>query len=288
MFNEKIVEKLENIFEAYDIVLSYLDYTSADMILERKKVVQYLDKLFQNVDTVREEDINGLTSKKPLRSVIRLYLLRNDIAIIKDGKTSLSDLSKEMRRYKNDISKNSKYDEEEIENALENKNDESINSVMNKLLNYVFTTVLSSVTDEEMFEELIADANETLLSSIYSYDKEKHNNFKQYLTYNLDMLIINKQQKIINNGIYRNTFKYVDKYEDRIVERVDNIRLLKEIMEDAHLSILERKIVEYIYGLNDGMSHTYDEAAHEFNMNKMSAIQVGVEGINKLQKVKKQ
>ncbi len=288
MYNEEIVKKLEKIFEAYDIIMSYLEYTSADMILERKKVVQYLDKLFENVDAVREEDINGMTTKKPLRSVIRLYILRNDKAIIKDGKASLSDLSKEMRKYKNDISKNSKYIEEEIENALENKNNENINSVMNKLLNYVFTTVLSSVTDEEMFEELIADANETLISSIYSYDKVKHHSFKQYLTYNLDMLIINKQQKIINNGIYRDTFKYVDNYEDRIVERVDNIRLIKEIMEEAHLSILERKIVEYIYGLNDGMSHTYDEAAHEFNMNKMSAIQVGVEGINKLQKVKKQ
>ena len=67
-----------------------------------------------------------------------------------------------------------------------------------------------------MFEELLGEANETLLSSIYSYDKSKHNNFKQYLTYNLDVLIINKQTKIINDGTYKPNFVYVDKYENNI------------------------------------------------------------------------
>ena len=287
MYNTKILDKLEKIFEAYDIILSYLDYKSADMILERKKIVQYLDKLFENIDTVREEDINGLTAKKPLRSVIRLYLIRNNIVIIKEGKVALSDLSKETRKYKYDISKNSKFDEEEIEAALENKSEENINIVMNKLLNYVFTTLLESVTDEKMFEELLGEANETLLSSIYSYDKSKHNNFKQYLTYNLDILIINKQNKIINDGTYKPDFVYVDKYEDKIVERVDNLKLLKELIEAANLSIIERKVIDYMYGLTDGVAHTYDEVAREFKMNKMGAIQIQSGALNKLQKLKK-
>lgn len=287
MYNQKILDKLEKILEAYDIILTYLDYKSADMILERKKIVQYLDKLFENIDTVREEDINGLTTKKQLRSVIRLYLIRNNIAIIKEGKVALSDLSKETRKYKNDISENSKFDEEEIETALENKSEENINIVMNKLLNYVFTTLLESVTDEKMFEELLGEANETLLSSIYSYDKSTHNNFKQYLTYNLDILIINKQTKIINDGTYKPDFVYVDKYEDRIVERIDNLKLLKELIEAANLSIIERKVVDYMYGLTDGVAHTYDEVAREFKMNKMGAIQIQSGALNKLQKVKK-
>ncbi len=287
MYNQKILDKLEKIFEAYDIILTYLDYKSADMILERKKIVQYLDKLFENIDTVREEDINGLTTKKQLRSVIRLYLIRNNIAIIKEGKVALSDLSKETRKYKNDISENSKFDEEEIETALENKSEENINIVMNKLLNYVFTTLLESVTDEKMFEELLGEANETLLSSIYSYDKSTHNNFKQYLTYNLDILIINKQTKIINDGTYKPDFVYVDKYEDRIVERVDNLKLLKELIEAANLSIIERNVIDYMYGLTDGVAHTYDEVAREFKMNKMGAIQIQSGALNKLQKVKK-
>lgn len=287
MYNQKILDKLEKILEAYDIILTYLDYKSADMILERKKIVQYLDKLFENIDTVREEDINGLTTKKQLRSVIRLYLIRNNIAIIKEGKVALSDLSKETRKYKNDISENSKFDEEEIETALENKSEENINIVMNKLLNYVFTTLLESVTDEKMFEELLGEANETLLSSIYSYDKSTHNNFKQYLTYNLDILIINKQTKIINDGTYKPDFVYVDKYEDRIVERIDNLKLLKELIEAANLSIIERKVIDYMYGLTDGVAHTYDEVAREFKMNKMGAIQIQSGALNKLQKVKK-
>ncbi|MCR5482872.1 MAG: hypothetical protein K6E99_00465 [Bacilli bacterium] len=287
MYNQKILDKLEKILEAYDIVLTYLDYQSADMILERKKIVQYLDKLFENIDTVREEDINGLTTKKPLRSVVRLYLIRNNIAIIKEGKVALSDLSKDTRKYKNDISKNSKFDEEEIETALENKGEENINIVMNKLLNYVFTTLLESVTDEKMFEELLGEANETLLSSIYSYDKSKHNNFKQYLTYNLDILIINKQTKIINDGTYKSNFVYVDKYEDKIIERVDNLKLLKELIEAANLSIIERKVIDYMYGLTDGVAHTYDEVAREFKMNKMGAIQIQSGALNKLKKEKK-
>jgi len=286
VYNQKILDKLEKILEPYDIVLTYLDYKSADTILKRKKIVQYLDKIFENIDTVREEDINGLTTKKPLRSVIRLYLIRNNIAIIKEGKVALSDLSKDTRKYKNDISKNSKFDEEEIETALENKGEENINIVMNKLLNYVFTTLLESVTDEKMFEELLGEANETLLSSIYSYDKSKHNNFKQYLTYNLDILIINKQTKIINDGTYKSNFVYVDKYEDKIIERVDNLKLLKELIEAANLSIIERKVIDYMYGLTDGVAHTYDEVAREFKMNKMGAIQIQSGALNKLKKVK--
>ena len=237
-----------------------------------------------SIAIVKEEDIDGITTKKPLRSVIRLYLIRNNKAIIKEGNVAISDLPKDIRRYKYDISKNSKYDEEEIEEALENKSDENINSIMNKLLNYVFTIVLSRATDEKMFEELILEANETLLTTIYNYDKNRHNSFKNYLTYNIEMQIINKKSKIINDGLHNKTIKYVDKYEDRIIERVDNIRYLKQVMENAHLSILERKIVEYIYGLTDGIPHTYEEAAHEFNMNKMSATHVGTEAICKLKK----
>ena len=287
MYNEKIIQKLETIFDNIEKETSYLDYNSSNMILERKRVVQYLDKLFLNVEAVKEENINAITTKKTLRSVIRLYLIRNNKAIIKEEKVVISDLSKEMRRYKNDISKNSKYDEEEIEKILENKSNEKLNSIMNKLLNYVFTLVLSSSTDEKMFEELIGEANETLLSSIYNYDKKKHNNFKNYLTYNIEILIIKKQNKIINENKYKTSFAYADKYEDRIIERVDNIRLLKEIMKKAHLSTLEKEIIEYIYGLTDGMPHTYEEAAREFHINKIGATHLGTEALIKLKMVKK-
>jgi DNA-directed RNA polymerase sigma subunit (sigma70/sigma32) len=288
VYDKKILNNLEKIFDTLEDLKTPLEYEKANLILERKRIKQYLDKLFNDMEAVYETELYSLTNKEPLINVMKLYLIRKDIPIIKDEKVPLSDLSFSLKNYKRKISMHVSYTDDEIETLLKDRTRKNRECIMNSLLDFVFSTVLSSANDTSIFEELLADANETLLASIYRYDESRHNNFKEYLSYNLDITINKKQNEYMTKTIqYRKPNLIVGKYDEKIIERTDTIRFLKEIMEEANLSSLEKKIVEYIYGLTDGEAHTYEEAAIEFRMNKLGATHVGLEAINKLKRTQK-
>ena len=287
MYNMKTIENLEKIFDEVENLETPLTYENASLLLERKRVTQYLDKLFKNKESIYEEDIYSLTKKRSLRNVIKLYLIRNDKPIIKEQIVSISDLSNSLKMYKDDISKNETISDEAIEKLLEDRTLDNVNCVMNSLLDFVFDFVLPNATDEFIFEDLLSQSNAIFVTSIYKYDKNIHHNFKEFLKYNLEVLLSNNERYTIYDESPKSQVMFANKYEEKIVDRIDNIRLVKGIIDSANLSTLERKIIEYIYGLSDGMPHTYEEAALEFKMNTNGATQVGINALVKLKRVRK-
>lgn len=205
--------------------------------------------------------------------------------IIKQNSISISDLSEWLIQYKNTISKYKKYDFDELENLLLYEDKETITHA---LLDYVFTLVLTISPDELIFEELLADANEELIRSIYSYDKTIHKDFKTYLTININNVISeNLYNYLSNNDSFENTKTALD-YETKIIERTDYSILLKSIIEEVNLSPLEKRVIEYRYGLIDGIQWDYLDIAQELKLNKLSVMHHETNAIKKLQRTKKE
>ena len=283
MSKEKIISDLNEIFTSLKYYKSPLDYEIASSFLDKNLIINNLDELFKGKKCIDEEEINLITNNEILKDVIKLYLIRNNINIYKDERLSLSDLDIDQRIYKDNISKHITFTDDEIEILIDDLTRKNREVIMNAELDYVFDKVLSIANDEYIFEELLADANEILLASIYRYNKDKHKSFKEYLTYNLETTLNKNQLSYIHNHVnVDDDTIVVDEYEEMIMDKMVNTEKLDDIFNKTNVSSLERDIIEYLYGIKDGIKHSEDEAALEYKMNKVSVMQIKSLTLSKL------
>ncbi|MBQ7240638.1 MAG: hypothetical protein IJS56_04270 [Bacilli bacterium] len=283
MSKEKIINDLNEIFTSLKYYKSPLDYEIASSLLDKSLIINDLDELFKDKKSIDEEEINLMTNNEIFKDVIKLYLIRNNIKTYKDERLSLDDLDINQRISKENISKHVKFTDEEIEILLSDLTRQNREVIMNAELNYVFDKTLSIVNNEYIFEELLADAIEVLLSSIYRYNKEKHNSFKEYLTYNLETALNRKQLSYIHNHVnVDDDTIVVDKYDEIVTDKILNKEKLDNIFNKTNISSLERDIIEYLYGIKDGIRHSEEEAALEYKMNKISIMQIKSLTLSKL------
>ena len=201
-------------------------------------------------------------------------------------KLFFSDLNKFLKEYKTNLIMNHDYiDDNEIENLLESEVKEDKEKVIKSLLNYTFNVVLFKANDEYMFEDLLSDAIEVLVSCIYRYNKNDHKSFMNYLKFNLIKTINDKQRQYMNREELLSKKDCIDEdFEERLTSRFDNLRKVSELMNNANLSEMERKIIEYIYGLVDGVAHTHDETAIEFKSNPRGIEQIESRVLSRLRR----
>ena len=283
MSKEKIINDLNEIFTSLKYYKSPLDYEIASSLLDKSLIINDLDELFKDKKSIDEEEINLMTNNEIFKDVIKLYLIRNNIKTYKDERLSLDDLDINQRISKENISKHVKFTDEVIEILLSDLTRQNREVIMNAELNYVFDKTLSIVNNEYIFEELLADAIEVLLSSIYRYNKEKHNSFKEYLTYNLETALNRKQLSYIHNHVnVDDDTIVVDKYDEIVTDKILNKEKLDNIFNKTNISSLERDIIEYLYGIKDGIRHSEEEAALEYKMNKISIMQIKSLTLSKL------
>lgn len=283
MSKEKIINDLNKVFASLKYYKSPLDYEIASSLLNKSLIINSLDELFKDKKSIDEEEINLMTNNEIFKDVIKLYLIRNNINTYKDEKLSLDDLDINQKIYKENISKHVKFTDEEIEILLSDLTRQNREVIMNAKLNYVFDKTLSIVNNEYIFEELLADAIEVLLSSIYRYNKEKHNSFKEYLTYNLETTLNKNQLSYMHNHVnVDDDTIVVDKYDDIVTDKILNKEKLDNIFNKTNISSLERDIIEYLYGIKDGIRHSDEEAALEYKMNKISIMQIKSLTLSKL------
>ena len=283
MHKEKIINDLNEIFASLKYYKSPLDYEIASSLLDKSLIINSLDELFKDKKNIDEEEIDLMTNNEIFKDVIKLYLIRNNINTYKDERLSLDDLDINQKIYKENISKHVKFTDEGIEILLSDLTRQNREVIMNAKLNYVFDKTLSIVNNEYIFEELLADAIEVLLSSIYRYNKEKHNSFKEYLTYNLETILNKNQLSYIHNHVnVDDDTIIVDEYEEMITDKMVNAEKLDDIFNKTNVSSLERDIIEYLYGIKDGIRHSEEEAALEYKMNKISIMQIKSLTLSKL------
>ena len=285
MFNEKNVKNLEFVFDEF---LAEMTYEKAGMVLVDRKIKKELEALFKDKKSVTQTDIYALTNNNALRNLMIYYLIRNKKTIIKENNVAISDLNFLSQDYRKKLNVHISFDDEELEKILERPTKQDIECVMNSLLGYTFDVALEHVNDPRIFEELLADATEILLKSIYRYNKLDHESFRDYLAFNLETELSKRQSKYLFDYKRPEARDNIDECaEERVIERIDNLRTLNRIMNDANLSLREKEIIEYKYGITDDMEHTFEEVAKEFNMNTNGAMNVTNSALKKLIKASK-
>lgn len=283
MYNDKALSNLEYIFDDF---VATMTYEKVQSVSSRGDIKKYLKELFKDIKTINEDDIYSLTNNQSLRDLMLYYAITSKKLVKTNQKLFFSDLNKLLKEYKTDLIMNHDYiDDNEIENLLESEVKEDKEKVIKSLLNYTFNVVLFKANDEYMFEDLLSDANEVLVSCIYRYNKNDHKSFMNYLKFNLIKTINDKQRQYMNSEKLLSKKDFIDEdFEERLTSRFDNLRKVSELMNNANLSEMERKIIEYIYGLVDGVAHTHDETAIEFKSNPRGIEQIEFRVLSRLRR----
>jgi RNA polymerase sigma factor (sigma-70 family) len=278
--NEEIIKKLELVIQD-----NKLNDEEIMNLLNDERIDSYLSELFCTYNHVFENDLKRAITNDNLYLLILAYLDKRNIPLVKENFISMSDLSEELIEYKNTVSYLKHYTLDEIEEIIDYE-DKTL--IINSLLEYVFMLVLEFAHDQSIFEELLEDANEELIRSVYNYDREIHDNFGYYLTSNIYRVVNNKESSYLTNTTYIQDVEVSSNYIDPVINKTDDLRLLNEVLDKASLSPLEKRVLDFRYGIIDGISWSFLDIGKELRMNKVTVMKYEAYALRKLKKVKKE
>jgi RNA polymerase sigma factor (sigma-70 family) len=278
--NEEIIKKLELVIQD-----NKLNDEEIMNLLNDERIDSYLSELFCTYNHVFENDLKRAITNDNLYLLILAYLDKRNIPLVKENFISMSDLSKELIEYKNTVSYLKHYTLDEIEEIIDYE-DKTL--IINSLLEYVFMLVLEFAHDQSIFEELLEDANEELIRSVYNYDREIHDNFGYYLTSNIYRVVNNKESSYLTDTTYIQDVEVSSNYIDPVINKTDDLRLLNEVLDKASLSPLEKRVLDFRYGIIDGISWSFLDIGKELRMNKVTVMKYEAYALRKLKKVKKE
>ena len=278
--NEEIIKKLELVIQD-----NKLNDEEIMNLLNDERIDSYLSELFCTYNHVFENDLKRAITNDNLYLLILAYLDKRNIPLVKENFISMSDLSEELIEYKNTVSYLKHYTFDEIEEIIDYEDKELI---INSLLEYVFMLVLEFAHDSSIFEELLEDANEELIRSVYNYDREIHDNFGFYLSSNIYRVVNNKESSYLSDTISTQDVEVSSNYTDSVINKTDDLRLLKEVLDKASLSPLEKRVLDYRYGIIDGIIWSFLDIGKELRMNKVTVMKYEAYALRKLKKAKKE
>lgn len=278
--NEEIIKKLELVIQD-----NKLNDEEIMNLLNDERIDSYLSELFCTYNHVFENDLKRAITNDNLYLLILAYLDKRNIPLVKENFISMSDLSEELIEYKNTVSYLKHYTLDEIEEIIDYE-DKTL--IINSLLEYVFMLVLEFAHDQSIFEELLADANEELIRSVYNYDREIHNNFGYYLTSNIYRVVNNKEPSYLTDTTYIQDVEVSSNCIDPVINKTDDLSLLNEVLDKASLSPLEKRVLDYRYGIIDGISWSFLDIGKELRMNKVTVMKYEAYALRKLKKAKKE
>lgn len=278
--NEEIIKKLELVIQD-----NKLNDEEIMNLLNDERIDSYLSELFCAYNHVFENDLKRAITNDNLYLLILAYLDKRNIPLVKENFISMSDLSEELIEYKNTVSYLKHYTLDEIEEIIDYE-DKTL--IINSLLEYVFMLVLEFAHDQSIFEELLADANEELIRSVYNYDREIHDNFGYYLTSNIYRVVNNKESLYLTDNTSMQDVEVSSNYIEPVINKTDDLRLLNEVLDKASLSPLEKRVLDYRYGIIDGISWSFLDIGKELRMNKVTVMKYEAYALRKLKKAKKE
>ena len=278
--NEEIIKKLELVIQD-----NKLNDEEIMNLLNDERIDSYLSELFCTYNHVFENDLKRAITNDNLYLLILAYLDKRNIPLVKENFISMSDLSEELIEYKNTVSYLKHYTFDEIEEIIDYEDKELI---IKSLLEYVFMLVLEFAHDSSIFEELLEDANEELIRSVYNYDREIHDNFGFYLSSNIYRVVNNKESSYLSDTISTQDVEVSSNYTDSVINKTDDLRLLKEVLDKASLSPLEKRVLDYRYGIIDGIIWSFLDIGKELRMNKVTVMKYEAYALRKLKKAKKE
>lgn len=278
--NEEIIKKLELVIQD-----NKLNDEEIMNLLNDERIDSYLSELFCTYNHVFENDLKRAITNDNLYLLILAYLDKRNIPLVKENFIPMSDLSEELIEYKNTVSYLKHYTFDEIEEIIDYE-DKTL--IINSLLEYVFMLVLEFAHDQSIFEELLADANEELIRSVYNYDREIHNNFSYYLSSNIYRVVNNKESLYLTDTTSFQDVEVRSNYIDPVINKTDDLRLLNEVLDKASLSPLEKRVLDYRYGIIDGISWSFLDIGKELRMNKVTVMKYEAYALRKLKKAKKE
>lgn len=278
--NEEIIKKLELVIQD-----NKLNDEEIMNLLNDERIDSYLSELFCTYNHVFENDLKKAITNDNLYLLILAYLDKRNIPLVKENFISMSDLSEELIEYKNTVSYLKHYTFDEIEEIIDYEDKDLI---INSLLEYVFMLVLEFAHDQSIFEELLEDANEELIRSVYNYDRKIHDNFGFYLSSNIYRVVNNKESSYLTDTISTQDVEVRSNYIDSVINKTDDLRLLKEVLDKASLSPLEKRVLDYRYGIIDGIIWSFLDIGKELRMNKVTVMKYEAYALRKLKKAKKE
>ena len=205
-----------------------------------------------------------------------LGLLKQDI----DNYTKLTskETFKLMEMYKSN--ETSKEDKRKIRKEIIEGNISIVDKVCKSILRKYSDCCLQ-------YEELFSYGSECLLNCLDKFDPKKYTYFSAFASitiYRKFLSIISKTKLEYTNSFNVNNFyNYFDMEED--INCTDRNRTISEVLNT--LSDVEKRVIEILYGFDDGYTHTQKEVAKEIERSESRVSQIHQSAIRKLKNPKR-
>lgn len=275
-FLKKLEESLNGI--------NYLDYEDALNILKKKSVYDGLTKTFNDVDTLYQNDLDELTNNEVLKLIIKIFAKEHDIKI-PEYKEDINNQSDEQRVFRNNLIKGETLDKFEVESLFIKASNQELERIIESYLVEIYDYVFTREGDNNDFFDIVNHCFTVLCDCVYSYDKEKHHSFNNYLYYMIDLTILNirdEHKRLFGEEDIEQLI--ISDPSDAISDRVALRQYVKKLLDNSYLTDLERLIIEFRYGIINGEYYDKKFVAKSLGMSEVTESTIEAMAMEKLRK----
>lgn len=275
-FLKKLEESLNGV--------TYLDYEDALNILKKKSVYDGLTKTFNDVDTLYQNDLDELTNNEVLKLIIKLFAKEHDIKI-PEYKEDINNQSDEQRVFRNNLIKGETLDKFEVESLFIKASNQELERIIESYLVEIYDYVFTREGDNNDFFDIVNHCFTVLCDCVYSYDKEKHHSFNNYLYYMIDLTILNirdEHKRLFGEEDIEQLI--ISDPSDAINDRVALRQYVKKLLDNSYLTDLERLIIEFRYGIINGEYYDKKFVAKSLGMSEVTESTIEAMAMEKLRK----
>ena len=275
-FLKKLEESLNGV--------TYLDYEDALNILKKKSVYDGLTKTFNDVDILYQNDLDELTNNEVLKLIIKLFAKEHDIKI-PEYKEDINNQSDEQRVFRNNLIKGEKLDKFEAESLFINASNQELERIIESYLVEIYDYVFTREGNNNDFFDIVNHCFTVLCDCVYSYDKEKHHSFNNYLYYMIDLTILNirdERKRLFGEEDIEQLI--ISDPSDAINDRVALRQYVKKLLDNSYLTDLERLIIEFRYGIINGEYYDKKFVAKSLGMSEVTESTIEAMAMEKLRK----
>lgn len=275
-FLKKLEESLNGV--------TYLNYEDALNILKKKSVYDGLTKTFNDVDTLYQNDLDELTNNEVLKLIIKLFAKEHDIKI-PEYKEDINNQSDEQRVFRNNLIKGETLDKFEVESLFIKASNQELERIIESYLVEIYDYVFTREGDNNDFFDIVNHCFTVLCDCVYSYDKEKHHSFNNYLYYMIDLTILNirdERKRLFGEEDIEQLI--ISDPSDAVSDRVALRQYVKKLLDNSYLTDLERLIIEFRYGIINGEYYDKKFVAKSLGMSEVTESTIEAMAMEKLRK----
>lgn len=275
-FLKKLEESLNGV--------TYLNYEDALNILKKKSVYDGLTKTFNDVDTLYQNDLDELTNNEVLKLIIKLFAKEYDIKI-PEYKEDINNQSDEQRVFRNNLIKGETLDKFEVESLFIKASNQELERIIESYLVEIYDYVFTREGDNNDFFDIVNHCFTVLCDCVYSYDKEKHHSFNNYLYYMIDLTILNirdERKRLFGEEDIEQLI--ISDPSDAVSDRVALRQYVKKLLDNSYLTDLERLIIEFRYGIINGEYYDKKFVAKSLGMSEVTESTIEAMAMEKIRK----